>query len=219
MLLRIARPRIASDAHDVYTITKGGVDMSPLLRTLYSQHRHPHSGKHFDDTGVDDGASGSSSDTDSDSEYEDATSAPTTSTTASVSGDAQEDSAAATTVTVDLPVQFEDKYMKIVESYLNYFGSHMHALPTKIKVPVTIPIENMINPTILAWLRPLDFHELAQFRQVCMYFALDPLIDQLDGVLAGCLLSKPSTVYKSFHEPGVTLASSESATDMFPILK
>lgn len=118
---------------------------------------------------------------------------------------------------IHLPVTFEDKYMKIVENYLNYFSRE--SLPLKIATPINSSNSNdILHPRIYEWLQDFSFNQLATFRQICMYFELDPLIEQIDGILAISIVKNPKEVFKEFHEPNLTLASKDSVTEEFPIL-
>ncbi len=119
-------------------------------------------------------------------------------------------------VLVKLPVLFEDMYMKIIESYLNYFARE--SLPLKITVPINSSSSNILHPRIYEWLQDFSLNQLARFRQICMYFEVDPLLDQIDAILAISIVKNPKDVFKDFHEPTLTLASKESATEEFPII-
>ena len=120
-------------------------------------------------------------------------------------------------VTIRLPVTFADKYMKVVESYLNYFSRE--SLPVKITLPITTKeTVEVLHPRIFEWLQNFTLDELARLRQVCMFFQLDPLIDEIDATLAIAILSDPKSVFKQFHEANLTLASKESVVEEFPIL-
>ena len=131
------------------------------------------------------------------------------------SGGEEEDEMGETTV--KLPVQFSDKFMNVVESYLNYFARE--SLPLKITTPIAPSSSvNILHPRIQEWLQDFSLAELARLRQICMYFELDPLIDQVDAILAISIITNPKDVFKDLHEPNLTLASKESVTNEFPIL-
>ena len=118
-------------------------------------------------------------------------------------------------VDIVLPVTFEDVFMKVVESYLTYFARE--PLPLKLVTPIVTNI-NILHPRVYEWLQDFSFNQLANFREICMYFDLVPLIEQIDGILAISLVKNPKEVFKNFHEPTLTLASRDSVTDEFPIL-
>ena len=120
-------------------------------------------------------------------------------------------------VRVRLPVTFEDQYMKIIENYLNYFARE--SLPLKIATPLTSKkAEDLLHPRIYEWLQDYSLDTLATFRQICMFFEVDPLIEQVDAILAIAIVANPKEVFQTFHEPNLTLASKDSVSSEFPIL-
>jgi hypothetical protein len=118
---------------------------------------------------------------------------------------------------VSLPVTFEDRYMRIVETYLNHFAHT--PLPLKIATPLPKNADvAILHPRIYGWLREFTLDDLARCRQVCMYFEIDVLIDQIDAMLAITILKNPKDMFSQFHDSNFTLASKDRVMQQFPIL-
>jgi hypothetical protein len=132
-------------------------------------------------------------------------------------GESEDEEADEGQLRVRLPVTFEDQYMKIIENYLNYFARE--SLPLIIATPLTSKkAEDLLHPRIYEWLQDYSLDTLARFRQICMYFEVDPLIEQVDAILAIAIVANPKEVFQTFHEPNLTLASKDSVSSEFPIL-
>lgn len=118
---------------------------------------------------------------------------------------------------IRLPVHFEDMFMRIIEKYLNHFSKE--SLPLKLPMPLSDKsTQDILDPFIHEWVQELTLNELAKLRQVAMYFDLTPLIDQIDAILAIAIIQNPKEVFKTFHEPNLTMASKECVVEKFPIL-
>lgn len=116
-----------------------------------------------------------------------------------------------------LPVTFEHNYMQLVVQYLNYFAKA--SLPLKLPVPLPEKTgRDILHPQVDTWLHGLTLTQLARLRHVVMYFDITSFLDQIDGMLALAILHNPKDVFKTLHEPTLTLASKDSVTDIIPIL-
>ena len=118
---------------------------------------------------------------------------------------------------IQLPVQFEHKYMTIIEQFLTYFATNV--LPDRLPVLPPKATYAVLHPQIYTWIQDLSLNELATLRQVCMYFGVEPLIDQLDSFLAISIQNDPYTIFKELHDPLLTLTSQDVIENDYPILK
>ena len=63
----------------------------------------------------------------------------------------------------------------------------------------------------------LTVTEISKLRQICTYFELTPFMNQIDAWLALKLLTEPKEVFKTFHEPNLTLAAQDVVIDKLAI--
>ena len=118
---------------------------------------------------------------------------------------------------IDLPVQFEDEFMVVIREFLNYFATN--TLPMKLEVPIIAKSkENALHPKILEWLSGFTLDQLSRLRQIVTYFDIESLLEQIDIYLAIEIIQRPKEVFKQFHEPTLTLASTDAIQQRFPIL-
>ena len=117
---------------------------------------------------------------------------------------------------IDLPVMFEHEYMTVIQRFLTFFATN--TLPEKAQVPITTKSKtDVIHPKILEWLTDFSLDQVSRLRQITTYFSIDSLLDQLDAYLAIEIIQNPKEVFKQFHEPTLTLASTETVQNRFPI--
>lgn len=119
---------------------------------------------------------------------------------------------------ITLPVKFQDSYMKMVEFYLNIFSST--PIPTiRIPLPGSTSAQDVIHSDIYRKLNAMAIQELPEFRNVCMFFELNGLIDSIDVLLAYKIRSNPKTTFSAMHDENMTLAGSSIVVQAFPFLK
>lgn len=117
---------------------------------------------------------------------------------------------------IDLPVKFEHEYMTIIQRFLTFFATN--TLPDTTQVPITTKSKaDVIHPKILEWLTDFSLDQVSRLRQITTYFNIETLLDQLDAYLAIEIIQNPKEVFKQFHEPTLTLASTETVQNQFPI--
>lgn len=121
--------------------------------------------------------------------------------------------------TIEIPADFQDIYMGVIQQYLTYFASHTEFSFEPKPLNDSIDTSKLFDPQVLKWLNPFKIADIEDFRRVAVYFDLQCLVQACDVLVALDLLKKKKTAFPRYHVDKMTHASKEVLYSTYPMFK